>query len=224
MDGIHDLGGVDGFGSVPAIGEDATFHDQWEGRAHAMLVALLARGVFNTDEFRHARERVDPDYYLQIPYYELVLAGIEKLLLEEGVVDVDELEQRVTEQATDRREPAIRSDPEFVADVRQFVDETGSREMAERDPTFEAGDRVVVRNDHPLGHTRAPRYARRATGVVQQHFGTYRFPDASAHGESAAHPVYNVRFDATELWGDRGDEADAVRLDLWEPYLDPADG
>lgn len=224
MDGIHDLGGVDGFGSVPAIGDDATFHDQWEGRAHAMLVTLLARGVFNTDEFRHARERVDPHYYLQIPYYELVLAGIEKLLLEEGVVDADELERRVAEQAADNRELSTRSDPELVADVRELVYEAGPREVAEREPAFDAGDRVVVRNDHPLGHTRAPRYARRATGVVQQHFGTYRLPDASAHGQSAAHPMYNVRFDATELWGDRGNEADAVRLDLWEPYLEPADG
>lgn len=224
MDGIHDLGGVDGFGPVPAIGDDATFHSRWEGRAHAMLVTLLAQDVFNTDEFRHARERVDPDYYLGISYYELVLAGIEKLLVERDVIDVDELERRVADQTAERPALPTRSDPALVEAVGELVYEADPQGVDAREPAFEPGDRVVVRNDHPRGHTRAPGYVRRAAGVVQRHYGTYRLPDANAHGGSAAHPVYNVRFEATELWGDRGNAGDAVRLDLWEPYLDAGGG
>jgi nitrile hydratase beta subunit len=217
MDGIHDLGGTDGFGPVPAVGDEETFHERWEGRTHAMLVGLLCRGAFNTDEFRHARERVDPRYYLEASYYELVLTGIEKLLVENGTVDAEELERRAA--AASGSLPS-RTDEELVDSVREFVHQASPQDVSEREPAFEPGDRVVARNDHPPGHTRLPGYVRRATGTVERHYGTYRLPDANAHGESAAHPVYNVRFDAEELWGEEWTEADAVRLDLWEPYLE----
>lgn len=90
-------------------------------------------------------------------------------------------------------------------------------------PRFRAGDRVVVRNIHPGGHTRMPRYVRAKRGTIEIDHGVFAFPDTSAHGqgEKPQH-VYNVRFTARELWGANAAERDTVCIDLWDDYLDPA--
>ena len=90
-------------------------------------------------------------------------------------------------------------------------------------PRFKAGDHVLVRNIHPTGHTRLPRYARGKRGVVQRDYGVFVFPDTSAHrsGENPQH-VYSVRFAARELWGPQASERDTLYLDLWDDYLEPA--
>jgi nitrile hydratase subunit beta len=53
------------------------------------------------------------------------------------------------------------------------------------------------------------------------------FPDTNAHGQGEQpEPVYGVRFDARELWGDTAEPNQRVFIDLWESYLvpDPAAG
>lgn len=90
---------------------------------------------------------------------------------------------------------------------------------------FAAGDRVRARNMHPIGHTRLPRYVRGKQGVVQRHHGGFVFPDTRAHGRGdQPQHLYNVRFEATELWGVEGSARDAVYLDLWESYLEAGSG
>ncbi|HYK25984.1 MAG TPA: SH3-like domain-containing protein [Steroidobacteraceae bacterium] len=88
-------------------------------------------------------------------------------------------------------------------------------------PRFKVGERVVARNIHPLGHTRLPRYARGKRGVVERHHGGFVFADTRAHGlgDQPQH-LYNVRFEARELWGADASERDGVYLDLWESYLE----
>ena len=95
-------------------------------------------------------------------------------------------------------------------------------------PRFKAGDRVVVRNIHPWGHTRAPRYVRGRTGVIDRDHGVFVFPDSNAlfEGEKPQH-VYAVRFEAAEIWGAPDEHGgatgpDAIYADLWDDYLDPA--
>ena len=87
---------------------------------------------------------------------------------------------------------------------------------------FEAGDAVIARNLHPIGHTRLPRYVRGKRGIVQRNYGGFVFADTRAHG-LGDHPqyVYNVRFEARELWGPDAPANDAVYLDLWECYIEP---
>ena len=89
--------------------------------------------------------------------------------------------------------------------------------------SFAAGDRVRVRNLHPHGHTRAPRYVRGRAGVVDRDHGVFVFPDTHAHGrgESPQH-VYSVRFEGAELWGEAYAGREAVYADLWDDYLEPA--
>ena len=220
MDGIHDVGGMDGFGDLPPDEPDdaSPFHAEWEGRTYALFVAGIASGAFNLDEFRYALERHDPAFYLETPYYERWLAGIESLLLDAGVVDRDELEARMA--ALERGEAEVPEDggPSLDELTDGVADAYGS-ERAPVDPAFAPGDQVRVRTRHPDGHTRCPRYVRGARGEVQAHRGTHVLPDASARGEERAEPLYNVRFDAADLWGEEHTDADAVHIELWESYL-----
>jgi len=88
---------------------------------------------------------------------------------------------------------------------------------------FKRGERVLTRNIHPHGHTRLPRYARARHGTIACDYGVFIFPDTHAAGEGAkAQHLYSVRFSARELWGAQGSPGDAVYLDLWDDYLDPA--
>jgi nitrile hydratase len=90
-------------------------------------------------------------------------------------------------------------------------------------PRFEMGQSVRARNIHPLGHTRLPRYARGKLGTIDRDHGVQVFPDTSVAGlgEKPQH-VYSVRFLARELWGDQASGRDAVYIDMWDDYLEPA--
>ena len=87
-------------------------------------------------------------------------------------------------------------------------------------PNFQVGQDVMVKNEHPRGHTRRPRYVRGRRGQVQIDHGVFPFPDTVAHGlgDKPQH-CYSVKFTATELWGNRGNTKDVVYLDLFDDYL-----
>ncbi len=88
---------------------------------------------------------------------------------------------------------------------------------------FEPGDRVVVRNINPLGHTRAPRYIRCKHGAIARDHGVFIFPDSHALGRAKSpQHLYSVRFAGSEVWGPEAPAKDVVYLDLWDSYLDPA--
>jgi nitrile hydratase len=90
------------------------------------------------------------------------------------------------------------------------------------EPRFGPGDRVRVRDWHPPGHTRCPRYVRGQAGTVVRVDGTYSVPDVEAHGTARRHePTYSVRFDAADLWRD-AQHGVSVHVDLWDSYLEPA--
>jgi nitrile hydratase len=225
MDGIHDVGGMDGFGDLPPDEPDGAspFHEGWEGRVQAAYVAGLGNDVFDLDEFRYRLERQAPTYYLETPYYERWLTGISGLFVEAGVIDREELAERTA--AFEAGEAAL-DEAAGGPDVEELVAgvaATYDSERPARDPAFEAGDRVRVRKEHPSGHTRCPRYVRGATGEVMAHRGAHVLPDANAHGGEVAEPLYNARFDAADLWGADNTDADAVRIELWESYVEGVD-
>ncbi|WP_227379544.1 nitrile hydratase subunit beta [Haladaptatus halobius] len=220
MDGIHDLGGMDGFDDLPPDESDdaSPFHQDWEGRVYALFVAGIASGAFNLDEFRYALEQHNPEFYLEKPYYERWLTGIESLLLDAGVVDRDELADRAA--AFERGEAEISEEPgPSLDELTEGVAEVYQSEREPEDPVFEPGDEVEVHNNHSKGHTRCPRYIRGVRGTIHAHRGTHVLPDASAHGEDRTEPLYNVKFDAADLWGADHTDADAVHIELWESYL-----
>ncbi|HEV2310179.1 MAG TPA: SH3-like domain-containing protein, partial [Acidimicrobiia bacterium] len=88
-------------------------------------------------------------------------------------------------------------------------------------PRFALGDRVRVRDWHPLGHTRAPRYVQGRRGEVVRLDGAFSVPDVEAHSDRRRlEPTYSVRFTSRELWGDGGADGEVVHVDLWEGYLE----
>lgn len=88
---INDVGGVEGFGAVDTVEDPAPFHADWEAHVFALNAALIARGVYNLDEFRDAVERMPPADYLAASYYERWLAAIRTLLVEKGVLGAHEV-------------------------------------------------------------------------------------------------------------------------------------
>ncbi|MFQ6017249.1 MAG: SH3-like domain-containing protein [Kiloniellaceae bacterium] len=115
--------------------------------------------------------------------------------------------------------------PMLAADAVPEVLRKGrsARIDVEIEPRFKPGDRVVVRNMNPPGHTRAPRYVRCKQGTVVRDHGVFAFPDSHAHGKGKKpQHVYSVRFTARAVWGPEAPARDTIRVDLWDDYLDPA--
>ncbi len=209
MDGIHDLGGMAGFGGISVESDEPVFHDKWEGQAFALnIIAIGIMQKYNPDEYRHALERMAPVDYLNASYYERVLTGVASLLIEKGVIDKHALTSRV-----EGCYPLARPN----ATVHDDGKTTQSAAL------FSVGDKVRVRNIHSAGHTRMPGYVRGHKGEVIHVAPYFSFPDAAAHElPFRKEPTYHVMFTASQLWN--GDEAnnDSVVVDLWESYLEEA--
>ena len=206
MDGIHDLGGMRGFGTVDVERDEPVFHEPWEAHAYALnVLGLAVLRAYNVHEYRHAVERMDPAHYLAASYYERVLTGVATLLVEKGVVAHGELERRAGGAFPLARTGAAQRAADVAPPSAQFA----------------VGQTVRVRDVHPVGHTRAPRYVRGKRGVVVHVAPPFSFPDAAAHGfPIRREPTYHVRFEARELWGDAAGGNEAVVVDLWGSYLE----
>jgi len=218
MNGAHDMGGMHGFGPVQDEPEDEYFHGEWERRAFALTLACGGLGKWSIDEGRYSRERQPPARYLGNTYYEQWLHGLETLLVEKGLVTEEELRTGKAAGPKPNDVQALPAERVYKA-LQQGSPYT---RPVDHPPGFAVGDRVRVVNDHPLTHTRAPRYVRGRVGTVVLYHGGHVFADASARGErGVADHLYNVAFDSKELWGIQAEPGD-VHLDLWEPYLEPA--
>ena len=101
MNGIHDLGGMQGLGPVVREENEPVFHEDWERRIFAVLNLLSQPGSITSHEIRHAIERMPPAEYLSSPYYEHWLYAAEDLLDKKGVVTRAELKQRMAKIAQD---------------------------------------------------------------------------------------------------------------------------
>jgi nitrile hydratase len=101
MNGVHDMGGMDGFGPIEPEENEPRFHADWERRALALVLAMGYSGAWNLDMSRHARERIPPADYLAASYYEKWLLGLETLLIEAGLVSRDEIGARMQALAED---------------------------------------------------------------------------------------------------------------------------
>ena len=220
MNGVHDLGGMDGMGAIDHTTDEPTFHHEWERQVFSTVLITMAQGTYNMDSFRHAIERMAPWWYLNASYYERWLASMEKRLVEVGIVTADELAAEIERFASGDASIPEREDPSLVSTMQSVIDYGGSVEREPKPPAFDVGDVVRVRNDHPEGHTRCPRYVRRAEGVVRDVHGTHVLPDTNAHGDGECpEPLYSVQFTGAELWGSAAEANTSMTVDLWERYL-----
>lgn len=211
MNGIHDMGGMDGFGAVIRERDEPVFHAAWERRMFAVAAAIPFAVPFADDHLRREIERIPPADYLKAGYYELWYRAITKLLEERGVFTPDgpaESHPPLGPQAV----PAA-----ILAGATTRMDAPGAIAR------FSAGDAVRTINRHPTDHTRLPRYARGRCGIILRNHGTFSFADSNARGDGPApQHLYAVQFSARELWGPEAAAADTIVLDLWDAYLEPA--
>ncbi|MCZ6603862.1 MAG: nitrile hydratase subunit beta [Alphaproteobacteria bacterium] len=216
MDGIQDLGGMEGFGPIPIEENEPVFHADWEAQVLALRMLMGFWGKWNLDAGRHSVESLPPADYLGFSYYEKWLASLVNLMMGAGLVTADEVAAGHAAPGTQRSTP-----PADAAALTKFLPR-GRPTLREIDaaPRFSAGDLVRTAEHMHSGHTRLPRFARGRTGEIVLHHGAHVFPDTHAKlaGEDPQH-LYTVRFAARELWGDEAAPQDTVTVDLWESYL-----
>ena len=97
MNGIHDMGGMDGFGPIGREPNEPVFHEPWEGRVFALSTAMGYRMRFSIDQFRYMREQIDPITYLKASYYEHWLIVLERQLAETGLVTRGKIAARMAD-------------------------------------------------------------------------------------------------------------------------------
>jgi nitrile hydratase subunit beta len=219
MNGVHDLGGAQGFGPVAPEPEEPVFHADWERRALALSLAMNSAGMWNIDMVRHARERIPASEYLAASYYKKWLLGLQRLLMEHGLVASGELAGGHSVGLGVPLKHKLNA--EAVAAV--LAKGSSYERTAQRLARFKVGDQVRARIMNPLGHTRLPRYVRGRTGTISRIHGVHVFPDANAAGRGEDPQwLYSVAFEASEVWGGETRAGDDIRIDLWEPYLETA--
>ena len=219
MNGIHDMGGMHGMGTIEREQGEPVFHHPWEGRVFGLRRAMGAWRKWNIDVSRHEVELVPPADYLRMSYYERQFTAFLLLLQKRGFITAAEIEAGVPAPGSSVAVPALTR--EMAAQLVITGDPT-SRDVPVP-AKFRTGQRVRAINANPPGHTREPRYVRGKLGTIDRDHGVFVFPDTNAHflGEQPQH-VYSVRFTARELWGTHTAPLDSVYVDLWDNHLEPA--
>jgi nitrile hydratase len=216
MNGVHDMGGMDGFGTVNPEPNEPVFHQRWEGRVMALSRAIRALGVWNIDWDRYGIELLAPHVYLASSYYKRWFLRTVQLLVQRGIIQVDEM------AAGHALRPGIGLGRTFtLADLERVMRRGSYGRPSPAPARFKIGDRVRAKNIHPRTHTRLPRYARGHVGIVERAHGAYVFPDSVVAGKGEDQQwLYTVRFDARELWGADADPAVKISIEAFEPYLE----
>jgi nitrile hydratase subunit beta len=218
MDGVHDMGGMHGFGKIEVEENEPVFHAPWEGSVLAMQRAMLYAGAWRIDHSRFAKEQLPPITYVSASYYQRWLLGLEKNVIERGLATAEEL--KVGHATT--RGPALRRKL-TVSALQDALTRVSYFRQQQSPALFKPGDHVRTRNIHPKTHTRLPRYARGKLGLVERCHGCHVYPDSVAvdQGDNSQW-LYTVVFTSNELWGADADPTVQVSIEAFEPYLESA--
>jgi nitrile hydratase len=223
MDGIHDLGGREGFGPVQWKVDEygRAFHEAWQGRTWAICMRMFAKwwredNGWTLDWFRHVLERIDPADYLTMNYFDKWVQSCMAVLIDDGTIDMHDL---VSGAASSNSAGVV--ELQKRGNTRQaFSTPTDRSDTDGSKARFEVGDSVKVKLAMRAMHTRLPGYARGRAGLIDAHHGMHILPDASARGERRKEHLYTVAFIASELWPEATDRKDKIYVDLWESYLE----
>ncbi|HJR25878.1 MAG TPA: nitrile hydratase subunit beta, partial [Acidimicrobiales bacterium] len=199
MDGVHDLGGMQGFGPVVIEPDEPPFHEPWEGRTHGMMLGVaVARGPRG---FRWWIESMGNDAYLSTSYYEHWLHSVEQILIASGDLASGELDGALAQGRTPNER---REDPDAAAAIPRLLSNpplTGRATPPKG--RFATGDRVRVVRFVTSEHNRVPRYVRGVVGTIESPAGEQPLAEGIEHGPPQ--PVYSVAFTAGDLWGDEAE-------------------
>jgi nitrile hydratase subunit beta len=215
MNGIHDMGGMQGMGPVRRELDEPVFHAEWEKRIFALFNALDIAWPARRREI----ELIAPADYLRMSYYEKWLAAIGPLMTKAGMLTSPEIDTGKVIGGANKTWHVLGAAevPGWIAPV------SGTRKTPAADARFRMKQRVRARNLNPIDHTRLPRYVRGKIGTIERVCGLAALQDdPTANLDARQQHVYTVRFAATELWGESANRLDSVYLDMWEDYLEPA--
>jgi nitrile hydratase beta subunit len=218
MDGVHDLGGREGFGPIRDKDDgDGPFHAEWEQRAFGVTQSSATGKGWSIDWFRHCRELVAPIDYLTRPYFDQWITTLAAEMIDEGYLTLDEIRSGRSAFTPEPGVPAATAEAarRFIANPKTYAAPTVAPAR------FERGDAVRCRLTGGAGHTRMPGYVRGRAGFVHERHGGHILPDASARGQKRGEHLYTVGFAAAELWPEAAASPDHVFVDLWESYLEP---
>lgn len=167
MNGLHDLGGMHGFGSVIPEREGLLFKDDWHRRALALTLAMGASGKWTLDESRFARESLPPKDMISLTYYERWIAALTALLYRYELVSDAELQTGRPDPNAPKTSPALlaKNVPDVLARGAPVT------RPLNNNPRFKIGDKVRTLCINPSTHTRLPRYARGKTGEIILYHG-----------------------------------------------------
>jgi nitrile hydratase len=218
MNGIHDMGGMQGMGPIEYEKNEPVFHAGWEARVYAMTRALAATGKLKGPSVRPPIESLTALEYLRMSYYEKWLTSLIERMVAGGLVTRAEIENGRPAQGSVKSVPAL-----SATDVPAFMRRIPLLRNDPVAPGFQIGQHVRARNINPVTHTRLPRYVRGKAGTIERDRGVAALPDTRVYGlgDKPQH-VYSVRFSARELWGVEAAPQDAVYIELWDNYLEPA--
>ena len=221
MDGVHDLGGKEGFGPIRWQDDegDGPFHEDWEARAWAVSLSAGGHPSWTLDWLRHVRERIAPLDYLTMPYFDHWTQTLMAMLIDDGIADLEEV---VSGKSKSKPAAEIGPAPDPAQARAYFKKAITFKKESGTEPIFAIGEAVRAKASGHAHHTRMPAYVRGRSGVVEEHQGGRILPDASAQGEKRGEQLYTVSFKAEELWPEAAGRPDKVYLELWESYLERA--
>jgi hypothetical protein len=211
VDGVYDLGGLQGFGPVVSTDGEQSHHHAWELRAQA--IAMMVGG----GSVRPWIERIAPPTYLAASYYERWLIAAEHAVTERAVVTADELGTRcnVLAGGEDVGAPAPRLDDEALrADMERYMTHVHPMPVAD-DAAFAVGAVVRVLPARAAERNRCPRYVRGVVGRVERVCGRDRLPSSTE-----LETLYTVEFSSADVWGASSEPPFAVLVDLFEHHLE----
>jgi nitrile hydratase beta subunit len=217
MDGIHDLGGKQGYGPIDVDDGETPFHHDWEAREWGIAQSARTPGI-TIDWWRHCRELIAPEDYLGRPYFDSWAQTDFSTYIEAGWMTMQDIRSGGSGDSNSAHEPPPALS---LQQVMQEDREHALRFDADIDaqPAFTLGQQVVTASHGHQGHTRLPQYARGRRGTIEACNGAHVFPDLSAQGVEVHQYCYSVMFRAAELWAEAESSRDKVYLDLWESYL-----
>ena len=220
MNSIHDMGGMHGFGEIPYEENEPVFHAAWEGRVYAMAMYTPV-GV--PGGFRYMIEKMAPAAYLNASYYEKWMHARTQGMLEQGSFTQKELDEKIEFfKNNPEMMPPVATDSNRVEKALKAMYKQQPADPSQPDPPqFKVGDAIRAKNMHPVGHTRLPRYCRGKRGVVTHYYEYWWVDDTPPAGEEhAIEPLYRIKFEGEELWGEEAEPNQVLYIDMFESYLD----
>ncbi len=238
----HCLGGLEALG--PVTFDKRVFAEVWERRMFAINLALLGlskhlkesvpqypienvptnfRSKYTGADVRKWGEAMHPFDYFRYRYYEKWLGSAANFLIVEGYISEQELENRTAAYLKHEDIPASEFRNEAID--QQVLAFLRGGDSARRDtnpkPRFAAGQTVTVKDVRPVEHTRLPGYLRGKRGIVETVYdGCYTYAVSTGpDGLGEPMPVYLVRFDPRDVWGDLSEAKSLVYAGIYETYL-----